>query len=147
MPTAAKLVGGLALALTAAVAAWIYAAADINPVPIGWPFIGITAAVSFICGWFSLGRNSGNGIFDAAWSGLRSLILLIVVCALTWSGHFILTNLDRTKADDVMDLPLLWLQIGYEYAASAFIWDIVVALLVGGVISGIVTNLAARRWT
>ena len=92
MPTAAKLVAALALALTAAVAAVVFIQ-SYTEIPIGVRFVGTNAVVGFFAGWYSLGKNPGNGIFDGAMSGIRSLVFLLIGSGMVFAFHFVSNNL------------------------------------------------------
>lgn len=146
MPTAAKLVGGLALALTGAIAAWIFVELNSDSYRIGWRFIGGNGVVGFFAGWYALGRDPGRGIFSAVFHGVRSLVFLLLGSAMLFSAIFILGNLERNNFRDPVDLPLLWIDTTFRYAWAALQQEVVIALLVGGAISGIVTWMADRRW-
>ncbi len=59
---------------------------------------------------------------------------------------FIFSNLDRTNLKDPMDLPLLWVETSFDYVVLALSKNVVIALLIGGVLSSIATFQAALNW-
>lgn len=147
MPTASKLVGALALALTAGVAAWIYAAAEINPKPLGFWFVATNMGVGFFVGWFGIGRRPGSDVVSAMGLGLRGLVFLIIASGMTFAAFTIYDEVDRNKYRDPMELPIAWIQIAIDNVRSAATQDIIIALLVGGILTGLVTYWADRRWS
>lgn len=147
MPTAGKLVAGLVLALTSAVAAWVFIGQNPLNVVIGWRFIAGNAVVGFFVGWFALGRSPGQGTLGAAANGLRTLVLLLIAAGLVFSGIFVLTNLNNVTLRDPIDLPLLWIQTAFDYVVASLMRDVVIVLLIGGVLAGVLSYHAGRRWT
>lgn len=145
MPTAGKLVGALTLALTAAIAAFIFIQG--NPVmPLGLKFIGGNAVVGFFVGWFTLGQHPGNGNLSAAAVGIRSLVLLLIAVGVTFSTVFVAGNLTNSNFNDPVELPLLWIEQSFNYIVLAMTKNVLIALGIGGAISGIITYQASRRW-
>lgn len=145
MPTAAKLIAALALALTAAIAAGVYVQA--NPeVPIGARFIGTNAVVGFFAGWYALGSNPGNGIFDAALAGLRSLVFLLIGAGMVFAGYFVSNNLQQFRDKDITSMPLTFIEKTFENVVAALTMDIAIVLVIGGILSGLASYAASRRW-
>lgn len=145
MPTAGKLIAGLSLALTAAIAAYVFV--GLHPdMQIGFRFIAGNFAVGFFCGWYSLGRNPGFGIIGAAFSGLRTLVLLLIGSGLVFAGVDVLTDLNRPGLDDPLDVPLIWIQTSFDYVVLALEQKVLVVLAIGGVLSGIASYQASIHW-
>jgi hypothetical protein len=145
MPTAAKLVAALALALTGAVAAIVFI--QMNPeLPVGIRFVGTNALVGFFAGWYSLGKNPGNGIFDGAMSGIRSLIFLLIGSGMVFAFYHVSRNLQQFRSKDVTSMPLAWIEKSFEYVVLALSKELAIALVIGGVASGIASYVASRRW-
>ena len=145
MPTAAKLIAGLALAITSAIAAYVFIG-EHPEMPLGARFIGGNAVVGFFAGWYSLGKNPGHGNIAGGANGLRTLVLLLIGAGLVFSGVFVLGNLERLNFRDPMDMPLLWIQTAFEYVVLAMSQNVLIVLGVGGVLSGIASYQASIRW-
>jgi hypothetical protein len=143
MPTAAKLIA--ALAATAAVAALVFIQA--NPeLPIGIRFIGTNALVGFFAGWYSLGKNPGNGVFDGAMSGIRSLIFLLIGSGMVFAFYHVSRNLQQFRDKDVTSMPLAWIEKSFENVVLALTTEIAIVLVIGGILSGIASYIANTRW-
>lgn len=145
MPTAAKLVAGLAFALTAAVAAYVFIGQH-TEMPIGLKFILGNAVVGFFAGWYSLGRNPGHSNTAGAMSGLRTLVLLLIGSGMVFGGRFLLKNLGQFRSRDPIEIPLLWIQTTFEYVVLAMTPSVGLTLLIGGLLSGVVTYQASQKW-
>lgn len=146
MPTAAKLIAALALALTAAVAAYVFTG-EHTDIPIGFRFITTNAVVGFFAGWYSLGRNPGRSNFAGAMSGLRSLVFLMIGSGAVFAGYFVSRNLQQFKSKDITAMPLAWIEKSFEYVVSAFSQDVTITLVVGGLLAGVATYQASIRWS
>lgn len=145
MPTAAKLVAGLAFALTAAVAAYVFIGQH-TELPIGLKFILGNALVGFFAGWYSLGRNPGHNNAAGAMSGLRTLVLLLIGSGMVFGGRFVMNNLGQFRSRDPVEIPLLWISTTFEYVVLALTPAVGLTLLVGGLLSGVATFQASQRW-
>lgn len=147
MPTAAKIVSAVAFALVGLWAAFAY----IPQLPEGSSvglFPEIVAALGFIIGWRSLGRNAGRGYGESAGYGLRASILIVFWALLGFSCYTMLLRSTRQiyRADAgkaLLDVPKIML----EYGRLAVAQEVIIALVVGGVVGGIVAELTARRWS
>lgn len=146
MPTAAKLVGGICLALTAMIAAQVFLNSYSGVYPVGLKFLLGNGIVGFFAGWYALGKNPGRGIIAAAGNGMRSLVFLLIGSGMLFAGIFVLGNLERNNFKDPVDLPLLWVQTSFDFVVEALVAPVLIALVIGGIVSGIVTYLASRRW-
>lgn len=147
MPTAAKLVGGLCLAITAAIAAMVFIDNYTGVYQVGFRFIAGNAIVGFFAGWYALGKNPGYGIFVAAANGVRALVFLLIGAGMLFASVFVLGNLERNNFNDPVDLPLLWIQTSFDFVVLAFTGPVLLTLLIGGVVSGLITYIASRRWS
>jgi len=146
MPTAAKLIGGICLGITAMIAAY-YFMLDQNDYRIGNNFVLGNFSVGFFVGWYALGQNPGLGNIAAIANGVRSLVLLVICSSLIFSLFFIFTNMRTKNIRDMTDVPILWIEITFKYAVLAMTKEVAITLLIGGCISGLATYQASRRWT
>ncbi|MBR9861851.1 MAG: TrgA family protein [Rhodobacteraceae bacterium] len=145
MPTAAKLIAGLALALTAAVAACVFIQ-EHPEMPIGLRFVLGNAFVGFFAGWYALGRSPGYSNMTGAMSGLRSLVMLLIGAGIVFGGRFVFSNLGQFRSRDPVEIPLLWIETTFEYVVLALTPSVGITLLIGGLLSGIATYQASRHW-
>lgn len=145
MPTAARLVALVCLALVgwsmASIAAPLVKAGDDGDV-----WFGGFALAGAIAGWTKLGKNVGNPTFKAAFNGMSAVIygFLIVVMMSTvaaiWDGmgYHAYRTIDDLLAGLTSNV-LIYL----SYARNP---DILVYGAIGGALSGIIAEMAHRRW-
>lgn len=146
MPTAAKLVGGVALGLTAMLAGY-YFMLEQSDYRISINFVLGNFPVGFFVGWYSLGREPGHNNRSGIANGVRAVVMLLIASALVFSLFFIFANLKQNNFKDPMDMVLLWIKTSFEYAVLAMTRNVALTLLFGGAISGWLTYQASRRWT
>lgn len=147
MPTAAKIVSAVAFALVGLWAAISY----IPQLPEGTStghFPEMMAALGFVLGWRSLGRYSGRGYGESIGLGLRGSFLLVFWALLGFAAYMMLVRSTKQvyRGDPgraLLDVPQIMLQFGKLVVAQ----DVLVALVVGGVVAGLLAEYAARRWT
>lgn len=145
MPTAAKLIAALALAITAASAAYVFIG-EHPDIPMGAKFIATNAVVGFFAGWYSLGRNHGRGNFAGMMFGLRSLVFLLIGSGMVFAFYHVARNLQQFKSKDVTAMPLAWIEKSFDYVVLASSVNVLLTLVIGGLISGLVTYQASIRW-
>lgn len=159
MPTAAKLVSALALALVALWGTLAY----IPQLPEGadtGDLLPIMAVLGALVGWHSLGRSvgaargqraglrAGRGYVEAMGHGLRATVLVVFWATLGFSTSTMLMRSTRQvyRGDPwlaLMDVPRLMLDYGRLLVAQ----DVILALTVGGLCAGLVAEWSARRWS
>ena len=145
MPTAAKLIAGLFLALTAFAAAYVFVGEQ-PEMSLGYRFMAINAVVGFFVGWYSLGKNPGPSFLAGAANGLRTLVLLLIGAGLIFSILFVLGNLERQNFREPIDMPLLLIKTAFDYVVLALSKNVLIVLGIGGVISGVAAMFAQRHW-
>ena len=145
MPTAAKLIAALALALTAAAGAYVFIGQNTD-IPIGARFIATNMVVGFFAGWYSLGRRPGHSNFSGALSGVRSLVFLLIGSGMVFAFYFVSQNLQQFKSKDIMSMPLAWIEKSFEYVVMSLNQDILLVIVIGRLISGVATYQASIRW-
>ena len=146
MPTAPKLVA----AAFFAVLAW-FCADLIKPLlPDGTQyglFSPVSAAFGVLVGWVFCGKRLGQGLGGPVGIGFASSILLSFWVLLTFSGYEMLRMSMRGRYDGPMDALQNLFQIAVDYLFIAATPEVIGTLVIGGVFGGVLTGMAARRWT
>lgn len=146
MPTAPKLIAGLTLALVAAIASYVFAIT--HPELFGGTvFILSNALFGFLVGWFSFGQKPGRGFAEGATKGIRSGIVLVFISAVAFGLRYVVKGMKKGFFNEPMDVFITWLSQSADYLVMSFTPEVWAIILVGGAISGIVTQFSSRYWT
>jgi len=146
MPTAAKLVAALAFAATALFASLAIVAALPEGTVIGY-FHYVNAALGAFAGWAVMGRLAGRGYGIAAASGVRTVVVFVFYALLVQALYRMLERAVQTRYSDVMEaLAGAVDYLGQDGMTLLTTPPALAILLVGGVLAGVVTEAAARRW-
>jgi hypothetical protein len=145
MPTAAKLVAGLMWALLA----W-FASNLIEPYfPQGTDlglFAEVNAALGLLLGWTMAGPRAGMGWNAAISYGLTTTVSLVVTGVFLHSFvEMVRLSLRRMYEGPVEGLVAVFGMM-VEYLALMAKTDVIATLLLGGLIAGLATEWAGRRW-
>jgi len=146
MPTAAKLIGGILLALTALYATFLLLAVK-TTMGVADELYFINGILGFMVGWRSIGRDPGFGGFGSILSGLRGGFLFVMISAVIYGIWVVILKLEKFFIRQFADVAISWFEETVAYLKVAIEPDMLVALIVGGIISGIGAGLANRYWT
>lgn len=145
MPTAAKLMAGICFAILGFVAAAAYAPGLPDGFRIG-DFLPLTAVLGFFVGWFVMGPAVGVDLVGAAGRGLSTMVWFLFWALIAYSLHeMILRALDK-RYRHPMDALTGAIEIGYFFFKIALTIEVMGILIIGGMISGVVAEMANRRW-
>jgi hypothetical protein len=146
MPTAGRLFGGLALALTGFVAG--SAVVPLLPTALKGAAILplVMASFGLLIGWRVIGRFPGKTLTDAAMTGLRAAVY-VAIWALVYLGLTEMLRMStRMRYDTVTEAVLDIFNQGVQFGLMAAHPAVLGALLVGGVVSGIFAYWGQRVW-
>ena len=146
MPTAAKLIAGVAFALIAWFAANAYVPLLPEETSVGY-LLEITAGLGFVCGWIVLGKRAGHGMAEAISTGLRTSITTVFWALLLFSIYVMVHRSTKMLYDGPMEAVLDVFNIGLIYAKLMWDAQFVLILSIGGALGGMVTEMAGRRWS
>jgi hypothetical protein len=145
MPNAARLVAALGLGLIGFIVSGQIMPLLPEGTYFGW-FTHVNVALGVICGWVVMGKRAGGGISDALTNGLTGIAVL-VFWALFVQGTYEMVQLAmRRRYGGPFEAIKAIFEIGLDYGQLLVQVNILVTLLVGGVLVGLATEFAARRW-
>jgi len=146
MPTGAKLVGAICFAVVTLIAGLAYWPL-MTDAPRNPAFLPIAALFGAMVGWFHVGRLAGRGLRSAVISGVAGSLWITIWSTLAFSLYEMFRrSLEKRypMPDDALNGAV---RIGIDYLSHAADPTILTILLVGGVIGGVLTESAARRWS
>lgn len=146
MPTAARLLAAIGFLLIG-----YFGAEVVKPhMPEGTQF----GAFSFVCagiglltGWIVMGGLVGEGMVRAAGYGVRVSVTLVFWALLLFAIYEMLRRATKMRYDGPMEALTAVFGIGLEYGRYLLAPDVLAVLLGGGVLVGMLSEWAARRWS
>lgn len=145
MPTAARLIAALVLAATA----W-FASQTVKPylpegTNFGW-FDYLNVALGLVIGWIVIGRRAGRGQSAAVGNGLTAAAVLAFWAIFLQASNEMLRQSLNRRYDGPTEAILDVFEMCLEYGAHLINPDVIGPLLVGGILAGILAELANRIW-
>lgn len=145
MPTAAKLMAAVCYAVVGFVMANYYAmnmpdASSAGPIREG------AAVVGALVGWSVMGSTVGKGYVEAAGAGVKTAVILAVVALFLLALREMLANSVKMRYDTALDAILDVFQTMATRSQAVLSLGVFGTILLGGIISGLLTENAARRW-
>jgi hypothetical protein len=146
MPTGAKAVAAIAFAVVGLVIVSTYIPLMPDAAAVG-PFREFTAAIGAIVGWRVMGPSVGKGYLEAAASGLKTVIVLVFFALLALGIYEMLGESTRMRYDGPLEAIIDIFARMAERAPPLVTFNVMLAMLLGGVIGGMLAENASRRWT
>lgn len=146
MPTAAKLIGGILLALTALYSSYLFLSVTTSLYATS-EFYFVNTIIGFLIGWRSIGRDPGFGRIGSIVSGLRGAFLLAALSTVTYGIWIVILKLEKFYIKDFPGVIISWYNATGDYLELLLEPGVLMALIIGGSISGIGAGLANRYWS
>ena len=145
MPTANNLVAAFCLAILGAVVAEL-----IKPqMPEGFDFghfTLISAALGLFLGWKVMGPRAGKGTTMAINNGVTGVVALVIVGLLLFGAIEMLDRaLNRRYQEPIKAIQDI-ISLAADYSVTLLAPNVIGALVIGAVLSGLFTEFAYRRW-
>lgn len=146
MPTAAK----MAAAIVLGAVAW-YASDLVRPLmpegtDFGW-FNYVNLALGLACGWFVVGTRVGRSYFESFSAGLTGMAALVFWAFFLQSFNEMLKLALQRRYDGPVEAIVAIFEIAVDFGSSLLDANLIITLVVGGILSGVVSEWASRRWS
>ncbi|MBJ6370753.1 TrgA family protein [Sedimentitalea arenosa] len=145
MPNAARLVAAVSLALIA----FILSGQIMPLMPEGTGFgyfTWINVALGLLVGWIVMGKRAGRGTTPGINNGLTGVAALIFWGLFVQGCYEMFRQATRNRFDSPFEAVLAIFEIAAEYGMMLLVPPIIATVLIGGVLSGLATEFAWRRW-
>ena len=145
MPTGAKLVAAICFA----VVGWIlanYYSLNMPDASAAGPIREGAAVVGAIVGWMVMGPSVGKGYVEAAGSGIKTAVVLAVVALFFLALREMLDNSVKLRYDGALDAILDVFHTMAERSEALLSLGVFGTIFLGGIIGGLLTENAGRRW-
>ena len=146
MPTSAKGVAALGMAIIAWYASEMYRPLMPEGTDFGW-FNEVNVALGLLCGWVVAGSRFGYGYSDGISAGLTGMGAMVFWALLLQSFNEMLRlALDRRYDGPVEGLTAVF-EIAVDYGSNLSHWPLLALLIGGGIVVGIVGEWVSHRWS
>ncbi|MDF1728482.1 MAG: TrgA family protein [Sulfitobacter sp.] len=145
MPTAARLMAAFCLAVLGYVVGQMVKPLMPESTDFGY-FDYVNIVIGLLVGWIVMGRRAGRGGVSAINNGLTGAAVLMFWGIAVQSANEMLRLAMRNRYDGAFEAIAQIFQIGAEYALVIATVPIGITLLIGAVLSGMLTEFAASRW-
>lgn len=145
MPTAARLMGAICLAIVGFVISTMVMPLMPESTDFGY-FIPINIVLGLLAGWIVMGKRVGRGVTAAINNGLTGVFVLMLWGISVQAINEMVRLAMRNRYDNAFEALTAVFQIGAEYAWIISTVPIGIALLISAVLSGLLTEFAGNRW-
>jgi len=145
MPTAAKAIAALCLAALAYLASELVKTLLPEIVNFG-RFSGYNAAIGAVVGWIIVGKRAGRGTKDAIANGLTGVAGLIFWTLAFHASIEMFRMSMKRRFDGPVEAFSAIFEIAVEYGALLMNPMMIATLLVGALLTGYLSEYAARHW-
>ncbi|TDK50294.1 TrgA family protein [Antarcticimicrobium luteum] len=145
MPTAARLVAALCLALVALAVSLEVIPRMPESTNFGY-FVPVNIGLGLVCGWIVMGRHTRLGIVGALNNGIASVAVLVFWGLLVQGAYEMFRLAMSHRYHGPVEAVYGIFELSVDYAQVLLAPEIIATLLLGGVLSGISTEFAGRLW-
>lgn len=145
MPTGAKLIA----AISFAVVGWVlanYYAQNMPDASAAGPIREGAAVVGAFVGWMVMGPSVGKSYVDAAGAGIKTAVVLAVVALFLLSLREMIDNSVKMRYDGALDAIVDVFQTMAKRSEALLSLGVFGTILLGGIIGGVLSENAGRRW-
>lgn len=145
MPTAARLVAAICLAIVAFIVSGMVMPLMPESTDFGY-FVPLNIIIGLLAGWIVMGRRVGRGTTAAINNGLTGVFVMMLWGIGVQACNEMVRLAMKNRYDNAMEAIVAIFQIGAEFGLMIATVPIGLFLLVGAVVSGLVTEYAGNRW-
>ena len=146
MPTGARLMAAISLAVLAFILSGMVVPLMPESTDFGY-FLPLNMVLGLLVGWRVMGRRAGRDITAAINNGLAGVFVLMLWAIFLQAANEMVRLALRNRYDDPFEAIVAVFQIGAEFGVMIATLPIGVALVVGAVIAGLLTEFAYNRWS
>ncbi|UWR27979.1 TrgA family protein [Sulfitobacter sp. S223] len=145
MPTAARLVAGVLLAILAWILSDLIRPLMPEGTDFGW-FNYVNALLGLLVGWFVMGSRAGRGIVPGINNGVTGVAVLFIYALGVHSCYEMFRLALRNRYDSPMEAITAIFLIASEFGLMIATAPVIITAAIGAVVVGLATDSAAKRW-
>ena len=146
MPTAARLVAAICLAIVAYIVSGLIMPLMPDSTDFGI-FVPLNVFLGVLAGWLVMGRRAGRGTTAAINNGLTGVFVLMLWGIGVQACNEMVRLAMKNRYDGPMEAVVAIFQIGAEFGLMIATAPILAFLVVAAVISGLIVEFAGKRWS
>lgn len=145
MPNGARATAALCLAVLGFAVSFLVMPLMPEGTDFGY-FVHVNTLLGLVCGWVVMGKRAGRGLVPAINNGLTGMAVM-VLWALFIQGAWEMFRLAmRHRYDGPFEALSQIFVIALDYFFVIAVPAVLVTLVIGGVMAGLATENASRRW-
>ncbi len=109
-------------------------------------FSEVSALIGLLCGYIVLGSRTGRGWVAGFNNGITTAVVVVFWGLFFQSGYFMIMNALKQRYRDFGHAFSDMLDKAVEYALVLADTNVILTLLIGSVLAGILSEMAARAW-
>lgn len=145
MPNAARLVAAVSLALLAFILSRLIMPLMPEGTGFGY-FTHVNVFLGCLVGWIVVGKRAGRGTTSGINNGLTGVLALLFWGLFVQGVYEMMRQALRNRYDGPFEALLAIFEIAADYAMILITPAFIATLVIGGVLSGLATEFAWRRW-
>ncbi|SDW48901.1 hypothetical protein SAMN05444358_101973 [Ruegeria halocynthiae] len=145
MPTASRLVAALCLLVIAFLVSSMIIDNGEEGKSYG-SFTYVNMVLGIVCGWVIMGKRAGRGWTAGVNNGLTGVVALVFWGLFVQGTYEMFSQAMRHRFGGPFEALLAIFKIGVGYGEQLLTPEILITLGIGAVVSGVLTEIAVRRW-
>ncbi|WP_187430776.1 hypothetical protein ROLI_020220 [Roseobacter fucihabitans] len=145
MPTAARLVAAICICLVAFIVSHLIMPLMPESTAFGM-FAYVNAGIGLCVGWSVMGKRAGGGSSAALNNGFSGILMLVLWGLFLHSCYQMFGRAMANWYDGAFDALLAVFKFMAEFALVMADPLVIISLITGGILSGLATEYAWRRW-
>lgn len=146
MPTTGKLVAALCLGVVAWFASEAFRPLMPDDTNFGW-FNQVNVGLGILCGWFVTGKRLGYGYAEGFSAGLTGMAALVFWALFLQSFNEMLKRALERRYDGPVEGLTAIFELSVDFGQYMLNGPFIGLLLVGAVLTGLIAEWAAQRWS
>ncbi|MEH6646285.1 TrgA family protein [Sulfitobacter sp.] len=145
MPTAARLVAGILLAVLGWILSDLIRPLLPDGTDFGW-FNFVNAFLGLCIGWVVMGRRAGRGVVSAINNGVTGVAVLFIYGIAVHSCYEMFRLALLNRYDSPMEAITAIFLIASEFGLMIATFPVIITATIGALVVGLLTDSAAKRW-
>ena len=145
MPDAAKLMAALGLAVLAFVLSGMVMELFEEDTNFGW-FVYVNVVIGVVVGWITVGRRAGRGWVSAINVGFTGGFLLVFWALFIQACNEMVDRAMKNRYDNAGEAIIAVFELGAEFAVFIATVRIALTVVIGGVLTGLLTEYVWQRY-